>query len=162
MLLLSHHPAWWGGDCTTEFCSQEYRLPSWPNSQPEGFMPRAVGLWNFSPWYSWPAAEALGWVSVVERLRLPSIQFLITTRRLYQRMTYWSSWGPISPSPHLWGREFMPGEAIWEDLRLRPFPPLIVHFLEKLSCREDCRFSTPRPPPPPSRSRALEEADHKR
>ena len=84
MLLLSHHPAWWGGDSTAAFCSQEYRLPSWPTSQPEGFTPRAVGLWNFSPWYSWPTAEAVGWVSVVERLRLPSsIQFLIMTRRLY-------------------------------------------------------------------------------
>lgn len=40
-------------------------------------------------------------------------------------MTYWSSWGLISPSPHFWGSGFMPGEAIWEDLRLLPFPPLI-------------------------------------
>lgn len=155
MLLLSHHPAWWGGDSTADFWNQEYRLPSWPTSQPEGFTPRAVGLWNFSPWYSWPITEAVGWVSVVERLRLPSfIQFLIMTRRLYE-------WHTDHPGASLVLPLIFEAVDSCQERQSEKtsgcclFLHWFVQLLEKLSCREDCRFSTPG-------SSALEEADPKR
>ena len=107
------------GGSTPGCCSREHRAPSFPSSEPEGFLRVGAGLQHFSSSPSCLLLRRLSWASVVQRWKpLTCTQLPLMEWRLYLGHGVLKILGPQKPFSWLMKQWFQARRVKPRDLRL--------------------------------------------